>query len=84
IVTFDNFVSEAEIADMLSNVKEFQRSSDQGEYDEFGLMKARLDTMTKASRQKLFGPARLVDSEVSGISDVIQVPSANFEEMQFL
>ncbi|CAJ1451230.1 unnamed protein product [Effrenium voratum] len=58
IVTFDNFVSEAEIADMLSNVKEFQRSSDQGEYDEFGLMKARLDTMTKASRQKLFGPAR--------------------------
>ena len=27
---------------------------------------------------------RLVDSEVSGISDVIQVPSANFEEMQFL
>ena len=42
---------------MLANVKEFQRSSDQGEYDEFGLMKARLDTMTKASRQKLFGPA---------------------------
>ncbi|CAJ1409132.1 unnamed protein product [Effrenium voratum] len=87
IVTFDNFVSEAEIADMLSNVKEFQRSSDQGEYDEFGLMKGIISSKRTSKTAWCLDTCKASPSYLAvreRISDVIQVPSANFEEMQFL
>eukprot|EP00913_Durusdinium_trenchii_P020837 g19576.t1 len=77
IVTFDDIISEEEMAELLASTKVFNQSRDQGEANAFGMQEGIISS--KRTSQTAW-----CQDTCKELPSYIAVPSENFESMQFL
>lgn len=87
IVTFDDIISEEEMAELLASTKVFNQSRDQGEANAFGMQEGIISSKRTSQTAWCQDTCKELPSYIAvinRIAEIVQVPSENFESMQFL